>query len=581
MVVFAPQSIIKDPPFTKLDLLCCRNLLIYLDTELQKKLLPLFSYSLKPDGLLFLGSSETIGTFTDLFGVVDQKWKIYKRKDVAYGPHGGIEIPVMPKRDMPAETEAREGLPKPREFNISRFVEKTLLDKYAPSCVMIDRQGEIVYLYGQTGKYLTPAPGKPRWNILDMAREGLKLHLPTAIRKTISQKIQVTLEGLRVKDNGGFQLVNVTVSPLNTSQDVPGDIQGLMMVVFEDLPTPKKATSRKRKQGSEKNTDMQMEVLEQELRHTKENLQTTIEELETSNEELKSTNEELQSTNEELQSTNEELETSKEELQSLNEELVTVNSELEGKVEQISKSHDDIRNLMDSSEIATIFLNNELHIRMFTPTSTGIVNLIDTDMGRPISHISSNLEYDDLVQDAEEVLKTLIFKKTDVRTKDGHWYSMRISPYRTVDNVIDGVVITLVNIHEQKMAGEKIRELQAYAESIVDTVREPLMVLDKDLRVLSANRSFFRTFQVSPEDTHGQLIYDLGDHQWDIPTLRELLEEIIPKNHSFEDYEVAHEFPKIGQKRMLLNARRVIRKTEGAELILLAMEEVSGRTKDD
>jgi len=571
MMVFAPQSIIKDPPFTKLDLLCCRNLLIYLDSELQKKIVPLFNYSLKAGGILFLGSSETIGGFADLFSVVDQKWKIYKRKDKPYGAHAVIELPVMSKRDMPDEIQAPGELPKPGEPNISRFVEKTLLEKYAPPCVIVDQKGEVQYLHGQTGKYLAPAPGRPRWSIVDMAREGLKLQLPSAIRKAISQKKDVTYEGLRVKNNGGFILVNLTVRPVSD----PQGLQGMIMVVFEDVTTPKQAESGKTKHGSKKKTEIQLEALEQELQHTKENLKTTIEELETSNEELKSTNEELQSANEELQSANEELETSKEELQSLNEELVTVNSELEGKIEDLSESHNDIRNFMDSTEIATIFLDNELCIKMFTPPATKLMNVIETDMGRPIGHISDNLTYENLVKDAEEVLKTLVFKENEVRTKDGHWYFMRIVPYKTIDNVIDGVVITFVDIHEQKIATEKTMELQEYAESILNTVREPLIVLNKDLRIVSANRSFFKTFQVNPENTDGRLIYDLGDRQWDIPKLRELLEEIIPDNTSFEGYEVEHKFPKVGPKKMILNARKIIRKTERTEMILLAIEDIT------
>ena len=573
MLVFAPQSIIKDPPFTKLDLLCCRNLLIYMGTELQKRLLPIFNYSLKPEGLLFLGSSETIGGFTDLFSVVDQKWKLYKCSPVPYGANGVPVIPLMPKMDEVQGIQVPGDLVKTRELNLSQLVERTLLEEYAPPCVIVNQQGTILYLHGETGKYLAPTSGRPRWNILDMAREGLKLQLPAAFRKAISRKKSVIVEGLRIKINGGTQLINLTVKPVGE----PKDVEGLIMVVFEDMAAPKQTQTGKTRRGSKKPAEIQIEVLEQELQHTKENLQTTIEELETSNEELKSTNEELQSTNEELQSTNEELETSKEELQSLNEELVTVNSELEGKIEETTRSHDDIRNLMDSTDIATIFLDNELRIKRFTPQATRVVNVIDTDLGRPISHLSANLEFANLSEDAGEVLRTLVFKRTDLRTKEGHWYSVRIAPYRTVNNVIDGVVITFVDIHEQKTVLEQIRELRDYAENIVDTVRQPLIVLNQDLRVESANRSFFKTFRVRPEDTEGVLIYDLGDRQWDIPKLRELLEKIVPENSSFEDYEVEHKFPKIGHKKMLLNARSIFRKTEGAQLILLAIEDVTGK----
>jgi len=566
MLVFAPQSIIKDPPFTKLDLLCCRNLLIYMGAELQKKILPIFNYSLKTEGLLLLGSSETIGGFTDLFSVVDRKWKLYQRKTVPFGTNGFPAIPVMPERDAAPEIQTPKDLLKARDITMSQLVEKTLLEEYAPPCVMIDHQGQILYLQGQTGKYLAPASGKPRWNIFDMARDGLKLQLPAALRKAIAQKKNVMVEGLLVKVNGGTQLINLTVKPVRE----PKAMEDLVMVVFEEVATSKETKPGKTKGGSKESANILVEVLEQELQHTKENLQTTIEELETSNEELKSTNEELQSTNEEL-------ETSKEELQSLNEELVTVNSELEGKIEETTRGHDDIRNLMDSTEIATIFLDNELRIKRFTPHATRVVNVIDTDIGRPISHLSANLEFANLSKDAKEVLRTLVFKRTDLRTNLGHWYSVRIAPYRTVNNVIEGVVITFVDVHEQKMASKQIKGLHDYAENIFDTVREPLLVLNQDLRVESANRSFFKTFQVTPEKTKGALIYDLGDKQWDIPKLREFLEKIIPENSSFEDYEVEHEFPNIGHKKMLLNGRRVIRKAGGDERILLAMEEVKGK----
>jgi len=569
MLVFAPQSVIKDPPFTKLDLLCCRNMLIYMGAELQKKILPIFNYSLKPKGLLFLGSSETIGGFTDLFKAVDQKWKIYQSTPVPYGAAGVPVIPAMTRKYEAREIEAPKDLPKPLELNMPQIVEKTLLADYAPPCVIADQQGKILYLHGETGKYLAPASGRPRWNIFDMAREGLKLQLPAVFRKAISRKKSVMAEGLRIKFNGDSITINLTVKPMTESKSS----EGLLMVVFEDVPTPKKTPSGKKRSGSKKPSEIQVEVLEQELQHTKENLQTTIEELETSNEELKSTNEELQSTNEELQSTNEEMETSKEELQSLNEELITVNSELDGKIEESTKSHDDMRNLMDSTDVATIFLDTELRIKGFTPTATRVVNVIQTDMGRPISHLSANLKDVNLAEDATEVLKTLAFKKTDLQTHEGHWYSMRIAPYRTINNVIDGVVITFVDVHDQKLAAEKISELKNYAQDIVDTVREPLLVLNQDLRVQSANGAFYNTFKVSPEKTEGELIYNLGNHQWDIPKLRELLEKILPEKNSFEDYEVEHTFPKIGRKKMRLNARKVVQKTEGIELILLAIED--------
>jgi two-component system CheB/CheR fusion protein len=580
LVIFAPQNVIKDPPFTKLDLISCRNLLIYLGQESQKKLLPLFHYSLKPGGILFLGTSETIGRYVDLFSVGDKKWKFYKRTDSAHSVQAMVEFPAGPARDEGPGVLIKE----PTTSSTSQLVEKILLEDYAPPCVIINNKGDIVYIHGRTGKYLEPAPGEAHLNIQDMAREGLKLELPTAIRKAVSRKSDVTYEGLRVKDNGGYQLVNLTVRPVRE----PEPIRGLLMVLFEDVLPPRRPDKTKTRGGSSRKADKRVEDLEQELKFTKESLQTTIEELETSNEELKSTNEELQSTNEELQSTNEEMETSKEELQSLNEELVTVNSELQGKIDELSRANDDMRNLLESTEIATIFLDNDLRIIRFTKHATKVINLIPTDVGRPVSHIASNFKFGNLTKDAEEVLKTLVFSEKEVQAEDGHWYFTRIMPYRTVDNLIDGVVVTFVDIHAQKIAQEKIEKSKQvvqdtldYVENILDTVREPLLVLDSDLQVVSASRSFYGTFQVKPEETEKKFIWELGNRQWEIPRLRELLEEVIPKSNVFDDFEVDHKFPKIGHKKMLLNARKIYREGTDTELILLAIEDLTPKEKID
>jgi two-component system, chemotaxis family, CheB/CheR fusion protein len=296
------------------------------------------------------------------------------------------------------------------------------------------------------------------------------------------------------------------------------------------------------------------------------------------------TNEELHSTNEELQSANEEMESSKEELQSLNEELVTVNTELQAKNDELAKANSDMKNLLDSTAIPTIFVDNDLCIKRFTAHAAKVVHLRPADCGRPLSHTAHNLKYETLVEDAQGVLKTLVHREAEVETKEGHWYLMRILPYRTIDNVIDGVVIAFLDIHEQKMAVETIRRLhetvqaeREYAENIIATLREPLLVVDRNLRVVSANRSFYRTFHAKAEETVGTFVYELSNHQWDMPRLRELLEKIIPKNTFFEDFEVEHNFPDIGFKKMLLNARRIHHREGGEELILLAIEDATDR----
>jgi two-component system, chemotaxis family, CheB/CheR fusion protein len=574
MLIFAPHNIIKDPPFTKLDLICCRNLLIYLDSVLQKKLLPLFHYSLKPKGILFLGSSETIGASVNLFSVSDRKWKIFIRKDRASGGRNILEFPPMPPAEKPLDMYRRKG----GETGIRGLAEGFLIKSYAPPSVLVNEDGNIQYIHGRTGKYLEPAQGEAKFNILDMAREGLRVELSRALRKAIAEKQDVVCRSLRVRINGDVQSVDLFVKPVR-ERGVPF---GLLMVVFEDVESHGKAMEAEAQGQSKKKSPKRLEVVKQELEWTKESLQGTIEEMETINEALSATNEELQSTNEELQSANEELETSKEEQQSLNEELVTVNTELQSKVDELSRVNDDMRNLLDSTEIPTIFLDSELKIKRFTSHAARVVHLIPSDIGRPIRHVVSNLKYGNLAEDAEEVLRKPGLKELEVEGKDGRWYLMRILPYRTIDNAIDGVVFSFLDIYDRKTAAEKIESLNRslqesrdYAEAIIATLREPLLVLNDDLRVISANRSFYRTFQVNPGSTEGRFIYDLGNRQWDISGLRELLEKIIPENNVFEDYEVEHRFPDIGFRKMRLNARKIATEKAGKALILIAIEDVT------
>ncbi|MBN1764527.1 MAG: PAS domain-containing protein [Sedimentisphaerales bacterium] len=575
MLIFAPQNIISDPPFTKLDLLCCRNLLIYLDGELQKKILPVFHYSLKPGGILMLGSSESIGEFTDLFSTVDKKWRVFRRKDSATTLHVLAQFPII-RRDYQLGGGAAQGRPgKAKELTVAQLVEKVMLEDYVPPSVIIDEKGRIVYIHGRTGKYLEPASGEAHWNIMDMARPGLKVELATAIHKALTQKHEVIYEHLRVKTNGEHQCINLTVRPFME----PEALQGLLVVLFEDVLEDKSAKAGKVKKSERIKAEHQrIADLEQEIKYTKESLQTTIEELETSNEELKSTNEELQSTNEELQSTNEELETSKEELQSLNEELVTVNAELQSRVDELAHTNDDMRNFLDSTDIATIFVDNQMQLKRFTPKACELINLINTDLDRPIGHIVSNLEYDGMVDDARKVAKTLETIEKEVRSKDNCWFFMRIFPYRTVANVIDGVVITFQNISDRKKAEEAAIDAHIYAENIVNTVREPLLVLDGRLKVISASRSFYGFFQSDPKEILGRYLYELGNREWNIPRLRELLESVLPQQNKFEDFRVEHDFERIGKRVMLLNGRQIVGGNDGkAKYILLAIEDVTGK----
>jgi two-component system CheB/CheR fusion protein len=575
MLVFAPQDIIRDPPFTKLDLISCRNLLIYLEAVIQKKLLPLFHYALNPGGMLFLGTSETIGNFIDLFKVENKKWKIFRRKHTAAAYHTAVEFPFPSKLESGRDTDTD----RPQELNLSRMTEKILLENYAPPSVIINEKGGILFVHGRTGVFLEPAPGEASLNLMEMAREGFKPELHFAVRQALTQKSDVVRQDLKVKDNGGWRRFDLIVKPLNLTDSSVG----MLLVVFEERSSAtavKKITPAKKVAG--KKSLKPIEVLEEELRYTRENLQITIEELETSNEELKSTNEELQSTNEELQSANEELETSKEEQQSLNEELVTVNTELNQKIDAFTLANNDMRNLLDSIEVPTVFLDDQMRIKRFTANVTKVINVIDTDIGRPLRHLAFRFKYDQLVADARNVLKTLVYREVEIQTEKGHWYLMRILPYRTIDNIIDGVVIIFLDIHGQKVAGGKIDDLNqaleeqcAYAERIIETLREPMLVLDSKLNIVSTNPAFYAKFQVSSGTIAGRNIFELQNRQWEIPSLKKLLEKVVVEAMVMEDFPVEHTFEKIGKKKMLLNARKIERGTGKENLILLAFEDVT------
>lgn len=461
MVVFAPQNIIKDPPFTKLDMISCRNLLIYLEPQLQKQIFSLFHYALNPEGLLFLGNSESLGTSNHLFKPINTKWKVFSRKHAEPRLMGGRYTDIFGTSLMPEGVREAGDRAKPEKqissTDIQTLVEKYLLKNFSPVSVVVDERGEIFYIHGRAGAFLEPVPGKPLHNIIAMAREGLKIELTTALRKVYHQEDSVVVKDILIKSNGGNSLVNLSVKKL----DEADRLHGLFLVTFEisepDFsinPKNKKAVlpkSRKKGSGME-------EELRVELQYTKESLQSTIEELETTNEELKSTNEELQSTNEELQSSNEEIETSKEEMQSLNEELQTTNAELQAKIDDYSMANDDMKNLLNSTDIATIFLDNDLNIKRFTTVAQRIINLIASDVGRPIGNIVSKLKYEKLTEDCKEVIRSLAFKEKEVQTKNDHWYLLRILPYRTAENKIDGLVVTFIDIDKLKKAELKLAQ---------------------------------------------------------------------------------------------------------------------------
>jgi two-component system CheB/CheR fusion protein len=401
-----------------------------------------------------------------------------------------------------------------------------------------------------------------------MSREGLELDLRNAVRAAASSGTATLNQKLQVKTNGDFTMISLSVRPLPG----PDGRQNMLLVSFEDTADPAGKPRRKR---LAKQAELGcIEILERDLAYMKESHQASIEEQQASNEELKSTNEEMQSTNEELQSTNEELETSKEELQSVNEELITVNSELQTKIEQLAGMQNDMKNLLDNTNIGTVFLDEKMIIRRYTREASNIFRLVPSDVGRLLNDIKSNLKTEDLIIKAQSVLETLVPVEQEVEALNGAWYLLRIQPYRTLDNIIEGVVLTFTDISKRIEAETAVQLARELAESVVDTIRDPLLVLDGELQVVSANRAFYQYFQVMVADTIGRKIYDLGNNQWDIPALRELLEIILPRDLAVEGYVVEHDFPNIGRHKMSLNARRLVGKTREPSMILLRIADI-------
>jgi two-component system CheB/CheR fusion protein len=502
MVVFSLQNIVKDPPFSRLDLVSCRNLMIYMDSVLQKKIIPLFHYTLSPGGILFLGTSESIGDYTDLFQPLNSKWKIFECKSKVAGAVLAYPAEINYGTIQRIESDEKDNLPVTSV--VQAITERAILDEYAPAGVLINDKYEILHFVGKTDRYLVPPTGKPSFNILNMARVDLKHPLTTALQKAFREKTNAFCKSVRVNYNGASCVVDISVKQM-TSKGLP---PGFMLVIFEDK-TPVTAADEKKSGAVKKikKQDAAVQSLEQELQSTREYLQATIEELETSNEEITSTNEELQSVNEELQSTNEELETSKEELQSTNEELATVNSELQNKVDDFSRTNDDMSNLMAATEIASIFLDTDLCIKSYTPAAAKIISLIQTDIGRPLNDLKTSFPDVDLVGQSRKVLKDLNTVELEILSKDLTWYAMKVMPYRTTENVIAGVAITFVDVHKVKQA-DKIRRLATVLEDSNDAVT----VVDLEGKILAWNKG-------------AQQMYGWTEHEALKMNIRELVPE--------------------------------------------------------
>jgi PAS domain S-box-containing protein len=571
MCVFARHDLTRDPPFSKLDLISCRNVLIYMGPVLQKRVLATFHYALKPGGHLFLGKSESPGGHANLFSVEDRKNKIYSRKPVAVVPQ------PAPTTEYAEATQAQLVIPAPRRaFDVGREAERILLEQYVPAALVVDPDLYIVHFHGDTSPYLAPATGEASFHLLRMVRPELVVDLRTSIHQAKKAGIAVRKEGVTFKHNGATRTVDLAVTPVKGRHSKESEL----LVVFQASQAPAPAAPLTGARSEPKGRAAgEIARLERELAASREQIRTLVEDYEAAREEMMAVNEETLSSSEELQSANEELETAQEEVQSSNEELTTLNDELQSRNVELGQLTNDLGNLLVGVDIPIVILDSDRRIRRFTPPAEKIFSLIATDVGRPFTDIASRLDvtnWDELI--AEVIGKKRVVER-ETRNRQGHWYNLRMRPYTAVEQKTDGVLMALLDIDSVKRSLDEAREARAFAEAIVETVREPLLVLNAEFHVLKATPSFYETFLVTHAETEERSLFELGNGQWDIPRLRLLMEEMLLRNSRFENFEVAHEFPSLGYRSMALNARQVQGESKGTKTILLAIEDITERVR--
>lgn len=559
--IFVRHDLARDPPFSRLDLVSCRNVLIYLNPSLQRRILATFHYCLNQPGFLVLGRSENVSGQQRLFTAVDKAHKIFTRSSAAASLQIGGGEGASNRRWVPhVVADPSRAIP-----DVGKQLDGLLLARYAPPGVVVNERADVLQFRGHTGAYLEPSPGHAHFNLLKMAREGLLTDLRIALASAKRQKIAVRRNGVRIREKDSKRRVDLVVIPVGG----PSGAEPLFAVLFEEAtPAGRRAAPAGRPRGGES------AKLERELAATKDYLQSLLEDHQTTNDELTSANEELVSTNEELQSMNEELETAKEELQSTNEELNTVNDELQNRNQQLGQVNNDLVNILNSVEIPIVILDSQRRIRRFTPGARTMMNLRPGDVGRPLAEVRPNLLIDDLDEQIEAVLETLTTKELEAKDREGRWYRIQIRPYKTIDNKIEGVVLSLVEIDALKRAVSTAEWHRDWAASIVEAVQVPLIVLDSRINVVSANQAFYDTFGVSRSETESRSLYELGLSQWNIPSLRQSLGEMLASNSRFQNVQVERDFPSLGRRTMSLSARPI--EAQGAPaMILLAIQDVT------
>jgi two-component system CheB/CheR fusion protein len=570
--VFARHDLTSDPPFSHMDLVSGRNVFIYLSSALQQRVLPALHYSLKPGGLLVLGSAETIGNRADLFAAIDNDNRIYSKK-----PSLGrfvMDTAIQPPQERLAfaASTARHRMPIPALLELESRAARILRDLYSPPGVLIDADMQVLHFHGATAGYLTQAPGETNLNLLRLVHENLVYPLRKAVDAALSSKQPVHESGIEIEREGAMRTVRLSVIPI-------ADEARSCLVLFEDESSSsngRPAGLRERSQDSSA-LELQIAHAERELAQTRDYLRKIVEQHEATTEELRAANEEARSSNEELQSTNEELRTAKEELQSSNEELTTINDELKHRNQELDVTTNDLSNILSAATIPIAMVGMDLRLRRFTPAAERLLGLASSDLGRPIADIPHTLQVPNLSELLLDTIQTLGVQQRRAQDRQGRWYTLFIRPYRTIDDRIDGAVLALLDIDESVRALQQAELARALADGIVETVQHPLLVLDANLHVVRANAAFYKTFAVRQEDTLLQGIDNLGNGQWKLPELRRLLEQALLRDVPFRDLELTHDFPEIGRKTMRLNGRRIASPDAAGSAVLLAIEDATER----
>jgi two-component system, chemotaxis family, CheB/CheR fusion protein len=552
MIVWAEHNLIEHPPFSNLYLISCRNVLIYFQPQLQDKVRALFQFGLRPDGILFLGSSEAMPVTGDLFTVIDSKHKIYRRMAGLAQQWLRLDQPLFAKVLPRLEASLPQQAIRNRENPFLRVIEEMLLSHYNSTCVIVDENYQIRYTYGEIDRYLRLIPGgELQSSVLNMAREGLDVELTISLHEADNTQQTIIREGVQVKNRNDEYPINLIVKPIDESFG-----KGFKLLIFEPKPIAQNPGEMSSGDGDGADGHA-LNQLRTESQRIHLALQSATQALQDKSAELVSSIDEISSANKEIQTTNEELRTSKEELESLNEELNTLNTQLTNQNQELGYVNNALFNFLQSTAIGVIFLDLRLMIRDYTQAATKLFSLRKSDIGRPLAEIRTQFVYTNLIEDAKHVLDSLETTEVELSTQENNWYKVEVRPYRTLNNAIDGLVLTFSDITIQKQAQHQAEQQSVYMREVFDTIENSLLELDGDLRVVAANTQFYEQFQVGPEETIGRLLYHLGNGQWDIPDLRRLLTEIIPEQRFVRDYKVSHDFPKLGKQTVLLNARQI------------------------